>query len=91
MRLEEDITAFESILDRLADILPEKTLSWHYRSADERLIAFSNTEIYQSKLVTFPGALMEPPINHVLVDGVATARSGGLGASGGSRGRAPGP
>lgn len=74
---EEDITAFESILDRLADILPEKTLSWHYRSADERLIAFSNTEIYQSKLVTFPGALMEPPINHVLVDGVATPGQGG--------------
>ncbi len=74
---EEDITTFDSILDRLADILPEKTLSWHYRSTDERLIAFSNTQIYESKLVTFPGALVEPPINHVLVDGVATPGQGG--------------
>ena len=28
---------------------------WHYRSLDERLIAFSNAQIYDGSLVTFPG------------------------------------
>ncbi len=28
---------------------------WHYRSRDERLIAFSNAHIYDRSLITFPG------------------------------------
>ena len=30
-------------------------LQWHYRSRDERLIAFSNAHIYDRMLTTFPG------------------------------------
>ena len=33
---------FESILDALGGFLRARTLQWHYRSRDERLIAFSN-------------------------------------------------
>lgn len=49
----EDVNAYESILDE-ANLLPERTLLWHYRSRHEHLIAFSNTKIYKNKLVTFP-------------------------------------
>jgi superfamily I DNA and/or RNA helicase len=39
---------FESILKCLAAFVPQShTLTWHYRSHDERLIAFSNREIYR--------------------------------------------
>lgn len=37
---------FESILDTLLFIVDWEMLSWHYRSADERLIAFSNAHLY---------------------------------------------
>ena len=50
---EEDIGVYESILDE-ANMLPERTLQWHYRSRHESLIAFSNAKIYKSRLVTFP-------------------------------------
>ncbi|MGN0803923.1 MAG: DUF4011 domain-containing protein, partial [Candidatus Coproplasma sp.] len=45
----------ESVLDDcLALGIPEKHLSWHYRSKHESLIAFSNITYYSSKLCTFP-------------------------------------
>jgi very-short-patch-repair endonuclease len=47
---------FESILDALGSVLSFRQLTWHYRSRDERLIAFSNAHIYDRTLVTFPGA-----------------------------------
>ena len=46
---------FESILDALGSVLGFRQLTWHYRSRDERLIAFSNAHIYDRTLVTFPG------------------------------------
>ena len=49
----DDLNAYESILDE-ANLLPERTLLWHYRSRHEHLIAFSNAKIYKNKLVTFP-------------------------------------
>lgn len=48
---------FESILDLLNSLLRFRTLEWHYRSRDERLIAFSNAYIYSRMLTTFPGAI----------------------------------
>ena len=45
--------SYESVLDE-ANLLPEKTLLWHYRSRHEHLIAFSNAKIYKNKLITFP-------------------------------------
>ena len=45
----------ESILDdALALNMPQCYLSWHYRSAHESLITFSNTHYYDSELRTFP-------------------------------------
>ncbi|MCY0878152.1 MAG: AAA domain-containing protein [Firmicutes bacterium] len=58
---------FESLLDLLAGMTAPWHLQWHYRSRDERLIAFANAHIYQSSLITFPGCGREAPITHVLV------------------------
>ncbi|MDR1121415.1 MAG: DUF3320 domain-containing protein, partial [Dysgonamonadaceae bacterium] len=44
-----------SILDdTLALSIPSRYLLWHYRSKHESLIAFSNSEYYDNKLLTFP-------------------------------------
>ena len=61
------IGGFESLLDTLAAILPPWPLEWHYRSEDERLIAFSNAHIYTGRLVTFPSARDHEAIRHILV------------------------
>lgn len=53
---EEDEVLAASILEEAAGTLPSKTLLWHYRSKNENLIAFSNSEIYDNKLVTFPNS-----------------------------------
>ncbi|MGA9762021.1 MAG: AAA domain-containing protein [Gaiellaceae bacterium] len=57
---------FESILDALASLLRFRLLAWHYRSRDERLIAFSNAHIYDRTLTTFPGAAGGTVLRHVL-------------------------
>lgn len=45
----------ESILSEAVESqLPRKLLSWHYRSRDESLIAFSNLRYYDGRLATFP-------------------------------------
>ncbi|MGL4745593.1 MAG: AAA domain-containing protein, partial [Dermatophilaceae bacterium] len=59
----------ESVLDVLAAALPARRLSWHYRSLDERLVAFANAAVYDGSLVTFPGTGVDPVVRHVLVDG----------------------
>lgn len=54
---EEDLSIrdMESILDDCLSLnLPQLHLLWHYRSRHESLIAFSNKEYYDNKLVTFP-------------------------------------
>ena len=54
----------ESVLDDcLALGMPEKHLTWHYRSKHESLIAFSNNTYYGSKLCTFPSP--DAPDSHV--------------------------
>ncbi len=58
---------FESILDALDFILRPRMLEWHYRSRDERLIAFSNAHIYGRMLTTFPGIGDEEVLSHVVV------------------------
>jgi hypothetical protein len=47
-------TDLESILDEAAAVLPEQYLTWHYRSADPSLVAFSNDRYYDGRLRTFP-------------------------------------
>jgi len=51
----DSVAGYESILDLASAALPVKALRWHYRSRDERLIAFSNDRFYSDKpLITFP-------------------------------------
>ena len=58
---------FESVLDALRPLLPTWPLAWHYRSRDERLVAFSNTHIYGGALTTFPGVARDDCLRHVVV------------------------
>lgn len=51
----------DSILEESASVLPNRTLRWHYRSKHEDLIAFSNHQIYQNQLITFPGSRRNAP------------------------------
>ena len=57
----------ESLLDTTGALLRDKMLEWHYRSRDERLIAFSNNHIYGGSLTAFPGAIISTPITHCLI------------------------
>lgn len=61
------IGGFESLLGTLEAFLPNWLLEWHYRSEDERLITFSNTNIYAGRLVTFPSARGHEALRHILV------------------------
>jgi very-short-patch-repair endonuclease len=58
---------FESVLDALRPLLPTAALAWHYRSRDERLVAFSNSRIYGGSLTTFPGVARDDCLRHVVV------------------------
>lgn len=62
---DDQVSGFESLLDNLSSFLPNWLLKWHYRSQDERLIAFSNGQIYDSRLITFPGTLGDGVISHI--------------------------
>lgn len=65
---ETDIADYESLLDVLMTLFDTEMLRWHYRSRDERLIGFSNQEIYESGLTTFPGVVDGDVLSHVFVD-----------------------
>ncbi len=54
-------TDLESILDEAAAVLPEQYLTWHYRSADPSLVAFSNDRYYDGRLRTFPSPAPDDP------------------------------
>ncbi|ORV09814.1 DUF3320 domain-containing protein [Mycobacterium celatum] len=48
----------ESILTECVQAqVPRQWLSWHYRSQDESLIAFSNHQYYEGRLASFPAPL----------------------------------
>lgn len=57
---DEDNTSYESVLDECRLFMFSHMLKWHYRSQDERLIAFSNRHFYDSKLITFPNPVQNP-------------------------------
>ncbi|MFJ4153059.1 AAA domain-containing protein [Streptomyces galbus] len=80
--LDDDATpdAFESLLDMLCSRLPHvHTLKWHYRSRDERLIAFANHTMYDNRLITFPGTTQTSLLRLETVE--ASARPGQSGSS----------
>lgn len=63
----------ESLLDDcLAINMPQRYLTWHYRSKHESLIAFSNAMYYENRLCTFPSPdALASKVNLVVVeDGV---------------------
>ncbi len=63
----------ESVLDQMSAVLPApigtRALAWHYRSQDEKLIAFSNAQrsLYDYGMTTFPGVGTDDPVRHVHV------------------------
>jgi very-short-patch-repair endonuclease len=61
-------SSFESILEAMDPFVRFRMLQWHYRSRDERLIAFSNAHLYDRSLTTFPGIAGPDCIRHKLVD-----------------------
>lgn len=76
--------AFDSVLEE-ASLLPTQMLLWHYRSKSESLISFSNNEIYDGKLVTFPSAAEREPERGVEFEYV----NEGIYDRGGRKGNAP--
>ncbi|GAA6526408.1 AAA domain-containing protein [Intrasporangium sp. DVR] len=77
-KAEEEVLTegFESVLDVLAAALPTRRLTWHYRSRDERLIAFSNAAVYDGGLTTFPGTAVESALTFEPVAGHAVVQPG---------------
>jgi very-short-patch-repair endonuclease len=59
----------ESILSAFDRILAgqSRRLLWHYRSRDERLIAVSNTYVYDRSLTTFPAADGNDCLRHEVI------------------------
>lgn len=56
---EEEAITFDSILEEASNSLPNQSLLWHYRSRFEELISFSNQQIYQNNLITFPSSTVQ--------------------------------
>ena len=53
---EDEEVNFDSVLEEASNSLPNRSLLWHYRSRFEELISFSNQQIYQNNLITFPSS-----------------------------------
>ena len=55
--LADALEPLDSVLEEaIASGIPQRSLLWHYRSRDERLIEFSNRRSYGGRLQTFPAA-----------------------------------
>jgi very-short-patch-repair endonuclease len=68
---KETESLLEAVKIALPPVIGTKTLQWHYRSEDERLIAFSNKHqnLYNSKLITAPSTSTEAPFGFHQVEG----------------------
>jgi superfamily I DNA and/or RNA helicase len=53
---DDTLGVYDSVLTECQSLLPFRRLLWHYRSEDERLIAFSNCNFYDGELLTFPAS-----------------------------------
>ena len=68
----------ESILTEAVQArIEQRWLTWHYRSKDEALIAFSNTQYYENKLSSFPAPAQELDHAGRSVAGVSLERVNG--------------
>ncbi|QZY51764.1 DUF3320 domain-containing protein [Leucobacter tenebrionis] len=71
----ETVVDEESILTECVQArVPQKWLSWHYRSQDETLISFSNHTYYDSRLSSFPAP---PSPSHSASHGISLVRVDG--------------
>lgn len=83
---DEEAEAAPAVVEGVESILgvcehlyrPVRTLRWHYRSQHESLIAFSNSQFYEDRLVVFPAPVKRNRnlgVNHRFVkDGVYVDR-----------------
>jgi superfamily I DNA and/or RNA helicase len=55
------IADVESILHQCKRCFPTKILRWHYRSKHESLVAVSNQEFYDNRLLIYPSAIDKSP------------------------------
>lgn len=86
--LPENVTDEESILNECVQArVPSKWLSWHYRSQDESLIAFSNHHYYENRLSSFPAPITSDVRHQIEGYGISLVRVDGTFERGG-RGRA---
>jgi hypothetical protein len=68
----------ESILSECVQArVPRQWLSWHYRSQDESLIAFSNAQYYENRLSSFPAPTHGRPSPEPAGRGVSLVRVNG--------------
>lgn len=74
-----DVTDFESILDLCKGAsMQQLQLRWHYRSRHEELIAFSNKNFYDNRLITFPSSKANASgigVDYYHVDGIFDRKS----------------
>ena len=76
-----DVEDLESILTEAVESgLPQLWLTWHYRSQDESLIAFSNERYYEGKLASLPspGGHIAAGVSLKRVDGQFNRQPGRL-------------
>lgn len=83
---DEDAENASAVVEGVESILgvcehlyrPVRTLRWHYRSQHESLIAFSNSQFYEGRLVVFPAPVKRNKslgVNHRFIkDGVYADR-----------------
>ena len=57
-----------AILDWCWEKYPQYALNWHFRSAHQSLIAFSNREFYDEQLFVFPSTHADPAIRYHYLD-----------------------
>lgn len=75
----ETVVDEESILSECVQArVPSKWLSWHYRSQDESLIAFSNRLYYEDRLSSFPAPLPGDSRAHPAGYGISLVRVDGV-------------
>ncbi len=79
-RYDDDYVVLDNILDQFDAIgLSKIWLRWHYRSVDDRLIAFSNKYFYDNLLETFPSSYSKSKdsgIQFIRIEGIYTRGKG---------------
>lgn len=74
----ETVVDEESILTESVQAqVPRKWLSWHYRSQDESLIAFSNHHYYENRLSSFPAPVASSANDAIDGHGISFVRVDG--------------